>query len=68
MTRYVIPWDALPARLPIQTTATSYLLLEHFDAPGWVYGVVVTLLAFLWAIAIVRMIACKAKPLPGYGS
>lgn len=66
-TRNVIPWAALPAQLPAQTTAVVYLLLEHFDAPGWVRGVVGTLLALLWAGAILRMWYQKAKPLPGYG-
>jgi len=67
MSRTVIPWDALPAQLPVQTTAVVYLLLEHFDAPGLVWGVVGTLLALLWAGAMVRMWNQKAKPLPGYG-
>jgi len=67
MSRIVIPWNALPAQLPVQTTAVVYLLLEHFDAPSWVWGVVGTLLALLWAGAMVRMWNQKAKPLPGYG-
>lgn len=67
MTRTVIPWNALPAQLPVQTTAVVYLLLEHFDAAGWVRGVVGTLVALLWAGAIIRMWNQKAKPLPGYG-
>ena len=66
-TRNVIPWAALPAQLPAQTTAVVYLLLEHFDAPGWVCGVVATLLALLWAGSIIRMSNQKDKPLPGYG-
>jgi len=67
MTRTVIPWNALLAQLPVQTTAVVYLLLENFDAPGWGRGVVATLLALLWAGSIIRMWNQKAKPLPGYG-
>jgi hypothetical protein len=68
MTRTVIPWDHLPAQLPSQTTALVYLLLEHFDAPGWVWGVVGTLLVMVWVAAGYRMWTDKPKPLPGYGS
>ena len=66
MTRTVIPWNALPAQLPVQTTALVYLLLEHFEAPGWVRGVLGTLLALLWVGAAIRMWTQKVKPLPGY--
>ena len=68
MTRTVIPWSQLPAQLPIQTTALVYLLLEHFNAPGWVWGVVCTMLALIWVLAGLRMWTDKPKPLPGYGS
>ena len=68
MTRTVIPWNHLPAQLPTQTTALVYLLLEHFDAPGWVWGVVCTMLALIWVLAGLRMWTDKPKPLPGYGS
>jgi len=68
MTRTVIPWGQLPAQLPTQTTALVYLLLEHFDAPGWVWGVVGTMLALIWVLAGLRMWTEKPKPLPGYGS
>jgi hypothetical protein len=68
MTRTVIPWGQLPAQLPIQTTALVYLLLEHFDASGWVWGVVCTMLALIWVLAGLRMWTDKPKPLPGYGS
>jgi hypothetical protein len=68
MSRTVIPWNQLPAQLPIQTTALVYLLLKHFDAPGWVCGVVGTMLVLLWVLAVVRMYTDKPKPLPGYGT
>ena len=68
MSRTVIPWNQLPAQLPIQTTALGYLLLEHFDAPGWVCGVIGTMLVLLWVLAVVRMYIDKPKPLPGYGT
>lgn len=66
-TRTVIPWAALPAQLPTQTTAVVYLLLEHFNAPGWVCGVAGTMLVLLWVVAFIRLANQKDKPLPGYG-
>lgn len=68
MSRTVIPWDQLPARLPIQTTALVYLLLDRWSAPGWVWGVVGTVLALFWVLAVVRMYTDKQKPLAGYGT
>lgn len=67
MKRHVLPHSVFPARLPLQTTAVAYLLLEHFDTPEWVYGVVGSLLAMLWLIAIVLIAAEVKKPLAGYG-
>jgi hypothetical protein len=58
----------MPAQLPVQTTALAYLLLDRWSAPGWVWGVVGTVLALFWVLAVVRMYTDKQKPLPGYGT
>ena len=52
----------------IQTTALAYLLLDRWQAAGWVWGVVGTVLALVWVIALIRMFTDKVKPLAGYGS
>jgi len=42
----------LPAYLPFNLTAITYLLLDKFHAAGWVYGVAYTLLALIWIGAL----------------
>jgi len=34
----VLKPNNLPTRLPVWSTATSFLLLERFDAPQWLWG------------------------------
>lgn len=68
MSRTVLPWNALPTNLPVQTTALAGLLLDRFSAPGWVWGVVGTLMALVWIVAVVRLCTDRVKPLPGYGA
>lgn len=67
MTRTVLPWGIMPAQLPLQTTALAYLLLDRWQAAGWVWGVVGTMLALIWVWALIRMYTDKPKALPGYG-
>ena len=67
MNRTVLPWAVMPAQLPVQMTALAYLLLDRWSAAGWVWGVVGTVLALFWVLAVVRMYTDKQKPLPGYG-
>lgn len=68
MSRTVLPWGIMPAQLPLQTTALAYLLLDRWQAAGWVWGVVGTVLALFWVLAIVRMVTDKPKSLAGYGT
>lgn len=42
----------LPARLPIVHTALAILLLDYYDAPQWLYGVIGCILVMLWIAAI----------------
>jgi hypothetical protein len=41
--------------LPITTSAVSWLLLDHFHAPGWAYGVFFTLAGIVWLAALVAL-------------
>lgn len=68
MNRTVLPWGAMPARLPTHTTALAYLLLDRFSAPGWAWGVVGTFLAVAWVGSIIRLCTDKVRPLAGYGT
>ena len=38
----------LPMQPPLIGTLVWYLVLDRFDAPGWLWGVMGTLLAVLW--------------------
>ena len=49
----VISVKNLPARFPVLTTAVSYLYLDKYNAAGWVWGVVGTVLAILWILVVI---------------
>jgi hypothetical protein len=51
----VISRKQLPTNLPTQFTLLMWLVLDKLDSPGWVWGVVGTLVAILWASAIHAM-------------
>ena len=48
----VIAGKNLPIRLPITLSILLWLLLDRLGAPSWVWGVVGTLLAIVWIVAI----------------
>lgn len=45
----------LPTRLPIIGTLVAYMCMDMYDAPGWVIGMVWTLLGIIWICAIVAI-------------
>jgi hypothetical protein len=50
MKKDVISRKQLPTRgLPSVSTAVWLLVLDRLHAPGWVWGVAVTLLVLMWA-------------------
>ena len=51
--RKVVSGKNLAMRSPLLVTLVFYLLLDRFDAAGWVWGVVGTIMAILWVIWIV---------------
>lgn len=52
----VVSFKQLPSQLPTTGTAVWLLVLDRLHAPGWVWGVVITLLVLIWIIVIVMMI------------
>ena len=40
-------------KLPTLLTAVTYLYLDKFNAPGWVWGVVGTIFAIFWIASII---------------
>jgi hypothetical protein len=67
MKRVVIHTSAFPIRMPVATTAITYLLLDRWAAPGWVWGVVGTLVLMLWLGALLIRWNEEPKRLNGYG-
>lgn len=61
--RKVISARSLPVRSPLWPTATSYLLLDRLEAPGWVWVVTLTLLAVVWGVWVVEVFSNDAVDL-----
>ncbi len=51
MNKQVIAWKVLPSRLPIWPTIVVVLAMDHWKAPLWLWGSVVTVLAVIWLAA-----------------
>lgn len=64
--RKVIHVKHLPARLPLFQTLVAWLMLDRFQAPGWVWGVVGTFFALVWIGTVISMATQKChKPIFG---
>lgn len=44
--------DNLPLRMPVSAIIAFYLLLERFNAPGWLFGVVFTFYGIVVALVL----------------
>lgn len=53
--RKVVHYNQLPSRYPFWVSATTWLLLDRLQPPGWVWGVVLTLLALIWVMQVVAI-------------
>jgi hypothetical protein len=53
--RRVIKYRNLPTKLPIGSTAVVWLLLDRFQAPGWVWGAVGVICLATWAAVIYQI-------------
>mgnify|MGYP001609613468 CR=1 FL=1 len=51
-----IAYKNLPARPPILLTAVTWLGLDRVDAPGWAWGIAITLLVLIWIAQVVGMV------------
>ena len=47
-----VSYKNLPVSMPVSFTLTILLGLDHFHAPGWVWGVAGTLLVVVWVILL----------------
>jgi hypothetical protein len=53
--RKVIKAKYLPTKLPVVGTAFWLFLLHYYNAVGWVWGVVITLLAISWIVILIAV-------------
>lgn len=58
-TRTVIDPKYTSTKLPIFGTILAVLALDYWNAPGWLIGVVGTIMVVLWITAIVLVIQQK---------
>ena len=63
----VIKASSLPPKLPLQLAAVIWLLLDRFDASGWAFGVMWTLVAILFIVVLARLRRAQFKDVPGFG-
>jgi hypothetical protein len=48
----VLSWTNLPVKLPVFNTIVCLLVLDRFNAPEWVWGIMGTILCFVWVVLI----------------
>ncbi len=51
----VIKRTNMPAKLPTINTVVIIMALDYWNAPEWMWGALLFLLAILWIASIVRM-------------
>ena len=56
ITMKVIKQANIAPRLPLTFTAVTYLFLDKFDATGWIWGVMGTLILVMWIASITTII------------
>lgn len=51
--RKVINSRNLPAKLPIWQTLTTFLALDHWSAPAWLWGALGVIFLTIWIISLI---------------
>jgi hypothetical protein len=51
----VISYKNRPATLPLWQTLTIFLMMDRFNAPGWLWGVIGTIVVLWWIGAIANI-------------
>ena len=44
---------------PITPTLLAWIFLDYYHAPGWVSGMVWTIIVLLWIVVIVELFECE---------
>ncbi|MFZ1494887.1 MAG: hypothetical protein WAU60_15960 [Candidatus Competibacter denitrificans] len=63
--RIVIDYKYLPARLPLWQTLIAILALDHWHAPGWMWGSVLAVVALFWIVGVIDVAKQKRFNLKG---
>lgn len=51
----VIARKYLPQNLPTGSTAVTYLMLDRFSAPGWLWGAMGLFVVLLWIVSVMEL-------------
>lgn len=65
--RIVLPLSHIPAKPPLLASIVYYMALDFYQAPGWAWGVVGTLMAVIWIVWLIVALQQEERALPGYG-
>lgn len=52
----VIDRKNLPVKFPIFQSAVIYIMLDYYGAPGWLWGVLITIYSLLWILAFISFV------------
>lgn len=63
----LIKLSSLPPRPPIGFAILFWLLLDRLNAPGWVFGVLWTLVALMAIVFVRRVHKATFRDVPGFG-
>lgn len=55
-TKFVIATKNLPTRVPIPSTVLYIFLLDYYEANGYWWGAVITILALMWIAVIINKV------------
>lgn len=50
--KFYISYKRMPPRIPLMATLFWWMFLDYTNAPGWLFGVVGTIMLFAWVAFI----------------
>jgi hypothetical protein len=67
MKRTFIAQDHMPPKLPVNHTALCLLLCHYFDAPQWVWTLVIVWVVLVWIVCIHDIANSQGRRIPCFG-
>ena len=52
----VISNKSLPSKLPISSSLTSFIALDYWNAPEWLWGAIGLFFLVAWVVIIIRLL------------